>query len=67
LGVRWPGYARQMAIAYIEETFARYRANDREGASRCVWRALAYNPSWITNRGVAAVALKTTWARVANH
>lgn len=64
MGLSWPAYARQMAKAYIEETFARYRTGDNVGARRCVWKALAYNPAWLQNRGVLSIAMKTTFGRI---
>lgn len=63
LGIAWPAYARQMAQAYIEETFARYAAGDTAGARHCAWKGLAYNPAWLRNRGVLSVALKSTFGR----
>ncbi len=52
-------YFRQMAAAYIEEAFARYRNRALEGVPGCVVKGLAYDPAWLTNRGVIAILARS--------
>lgn len=62
LGIGWPAYARQVGSAFIEEAFAAHAAGDVRHVRRCVWRGLWRDPTWLANRGVCSLAVRTLFA-----
>jgi glycosyltransferase involved in cell wall biosynthesis len=63
LGISRRAYARQVSSAYIEEAFAAYAAGDLRRVRRCLAPALLRNPTWLRNRGVWSIGLRSLVAR----
>ena len=59
LKIGWRRYAQQMADSDIQEGFARYARGDLSGAQSVFWRAVRFNPAWLTNRGVCSILLRS--------
>lgn len=52
---------RRLSQAAVEHGFRSYQANDYTRARNFMWRAIQYRPQWLTNRGVVAVLVKSTF------
>jgi hypothetical protein len=59
LHIPWRHYQRQLADAYIQEAFAAHASGARARARRCVWQGVLRNPTWLSNRGVLSIAMRT--------
>lgn len=59
LGLPWRAYQRQVAAAYIEEAFAAYADGALTRARRCTWHGLARDLSWLRNRGLLALYMRS--------
>jgi glycosyltransferase involved in cell wall biosynthesis len=51
---------QRLSQAAVELGFRSYQANDYIRARHFMWRAIQYRPQWLTNRGVAAVLVKSS-------
>lgn len=59
LGIGIVDYQKSVSSAYIQEAFAAYSIGDNKYARKCVLRGIWRNPSWLKNRGVVSILLKS--------
>jgi glycosyltransferase involved in cell wall biosynthesis len=59
LRISWREYHRQRANAFIQEAFAAYADGAWRRVRRCLLRGVASDPSWLINRGVLSIGLKS--------
>ena len=59
LKISWDEYRRILSSSYIEEMFASHQDGDRAHRRRTLGRGLLYDPTWLSNRGVASILVET--------
>ena len=55
----WFSYQCQVAETYIEEAFAAYSDRDFDRVRSCLIKGVLRNPTWLSNRGVVSIGLKS--------